>query len=135
MREKIIAHGLTCGKWIAIEEAPPTCDGRRYMICRCMACGSVTIIRLDKLRDRTAADCDCKKNIQLRLAIGGGYNCKFRIPGAKNCETRKNRHGLCCYHCEAKESCSAACLNTPDKCGSFYNNENIKALRGEKDWK
>ena len=51
MREKIIAHGLTCGKWIAIEEAPPTCDGRRYMICRCMACGSVTIIRLDKLRD------------------------------------------------------------------------------------
>lgn len=119
MREKIIAHGLTCGKWIAIAEAAASCDGRRQMYCRCTACGTVAIIRLDRLRNGTATPCRCEKEIPYRLPIGGGYACKYRVIGVKECETRKNRRGYCCYHCEAKEECSSACQNTPDKCGSF----------------
>jgi hypothetical protein len=131
MRLKIIAHGLTCGKWIAIEEAPKTAKGTRQMTCRCMACGEVKTIRLDKLRDRTAADCTCGRWVPGRLPKGGGYACEHRVTRDAWCETNLNRRGFCCYHCKEKENCEHACQNTPDRCESF---NYIPGLRGGKEW-
>lgn len=123
MREKAILHGLRSGKWIVIDEGKMV-GGKRYLKCRCLACGRIEDFRADKLTSGQVIDCPCSKSIPQFLIIGEGYSCLSREVNIRKCPTEENLNGFCCYHCSKKSQCPYACLNTPDKCRSFYYKKN-----------
>lgn len=119
MREKAILHGLRVGKWIVIDEGNML-GGKRYLKCRCLACGRVEDFRADKLTSGQVINCSCYKTIPPVLLSGEGYACLSRETNSRKCPTQENKRGFCCYHCSKKSQCAYACLNTPDKCTSFF---------------
>lgn len=121
MRKRIIAHGMHCKTWVAIVENSETGQPRQF-VCRCLACGEVKTIRMDRLRAGTAKRCKCNRDAPLLLPHGSGASCRSRVTGCPSscCPTRENYRGYCCYYCELYGECAAECKNTPDKCGSFY---------------
>lgn len=121
MRTKSIMQGFTCKKWIAIAEGPRTAAGARTLLCKCMACGATKTIRAKDLGSGTAADCRCDKTAPAILPKNKGVSCKSRL---KHC--RKSASGFCCIYCEQKNECEDACLNRPDKCGSYFDDKKVK---------
>lgn len=118
MIQKKTYLGIHCKTWVAIQESE-TIKNKRMFVCRCLACGALKIIRLEKLKTGTAEECICGCTAPALLPKMSGASCNPRIGSPSKCPTRENYKGYCCCYCQQAE-CENRCLNTPDKCGSFY---------------
>lgn len=119
MRQKTILQGKRVGTWMLIAEETDA-TGKRKMVCRCLGCGTVKTFRADRITSGDIKDCKCGRDVPYLLEKNAGYACRSRVMSAANCDTKLNRRGYCCYHCSKYQECEYRCLNTPDKCGSFY---------------
>lgn len=108
-----ILIGLRVKNWVVVaesEQAPtPT------MILRCTRCGASKEVTTANIVNGNVDRCDCSPRINRVARLGMGVGCEAR---ERTC--LDSQAGLCCYHCARRSSCENACLNTPDKCRSFY---------------
>ena len=127
-RAKKFFEGLIFFFFLVVGDGPMS-GKNRTVICKCLACGAVKTVRVDSIQNGRAADCTCKKRVPLTLPQNKGIACKSRL---KSCI--KSAGGYCCYYCPSKRTCDDACLNKPDKCGSFYiNRPEIKHEQNPED--
>lgn len=120
MRQKKIWHGYRFKTYVVLEEAPKENRTRRAYV-RCLACGDEKIVNVQSISSKKLAACKCGYDVPTFLPYGQGIACQARTP---TCEINEN--GACCYWCDEKENCNEACLNMPDKCGSFYASKEAK---------
>lgn len=118
MKPKQTALGIHCKTWVAILESEPIKNHRR-MVCRCLACGALKIIRLDRLKAGSVKECSCGRTAPALLLNKNGASCRAPLRTPADCPSRENYKGYCCHYCQ-QEECESRCQNQPDKCGSFY---------------
>lgn len=112
-----IMIGRRVKRWVVVEEAGKRLSGTRLVRVRCVCCDEEKEIAASGVKRGHAADCICGRTPRKPLPMGTGVACVARHDA---CE--RNRGGKCCYWC--KEQCENMCLNSPDKCGSFYSKKN-----------
>lgn len=115
-----IKQGYRIKKWVVVAENGQTEAGSRKMTLKCLACGKVKEITAGAISRKRVADCSCKEEIPRCLPYNEGTACRARVTTCA-----KNAAGYCCGHCPDANNCADACLNKPEKCGSFYLEEYI----------
>lgn len=114
-RPKTVMQGYRAGKWVVVAEADRTAGGLRKVVCKCLACGNLKEIAVSTLQSYRNPDCECTERVPKCVPANAGTACRSRI---STCDA--NAAGKCCYYCTERELCADNCLNTPDKCGSYY---------------
>ena len=108
--------GKRVKRWVVVEDKPQTEERNRMERIRCVACGKEKEISAGSIRKGVTKDCKCGKLPPKVLSTGSGIACK-----ARNDKCERSRTGRCCYWCA--DPCDDKCLNSPDKCGSFYSDK------------
>lgn len=113
-----IMIGRRVKRWVVVEEAGKSPSGKRRVRVRCVCCDEEKEIVAEGVRPGYASDCVCGRPPRNPLPTMKGIACNARH---KACE--RSRGGECCYWCKDKERCENMCLNSPDKCGSFFSDK------------
>lgn len=108
-----IMIGRRVKRWVVVEEAGKRLSGKRMVRVRCVCCDEEKEVAAVSVRQGQTSDCICGRPPRKPLPTGTGIACLARHEA---CE--RNRIGKCCHWCQ--EQCESMCLNSPDKCGSFY---------------
>lgn len=112
-RQEETMMGRRVKRWVVVEDIPK--GEKRYRTVRvaCVACGEEAEVVAGNIRKGTVKDCTCGKMPVKILPVWAGIACNARYD---HCES--NRAGRCCHWCS--EQCDNKCMNSPDRCGSFY---------------
>lgn len=110
---KTILIGLRVKNWVVVAESEQ--DQTPTLVLRCTRCGASKKVTTANAVSGDVDRCDCSPRINRVARLGMGVGCEAR---ERTC--LDSQAGLCCYHCQKRSRCENACLNTPDKCRSFY---------------